>query len=439
MLGPTVLSNQPATAVEELINAALGALGTKVQVTVFSGPAASLRSALAAASRMADLFSGDLIGLDASTVKLFRGAVDATADIPHRLLYSPSRSDTYLVYWNSGTSAPVRVLVDISISEPALRDPIAGTTDRIGTAGTEGRSTSLNVRGANHPLVLDFNFGAPARSYMAETRQTVLPSVEEIIAKAQEVQTGQDAAVRNYVASLRIAQHFHQSPADPAINVVTENRMFAQPPGVEWVELSFEVNGAKWTSNRPSFPILQAEKVLSLPLDLRLNQDYRYRLDGIDEIDGREAFVVKFEPVDQEHALYRGTVWIDRVGFARLKVSAVQTKNSGIVVSNEEEQIFTDVGTLNGRSILLMTRLTGRQTFLVAGRPILVEREAHMSDVRLNLPDFDATRAEVRAGDQIMYSDTDKGLRYFVNKGNTRVVSDTVTTTTGCVIATYER
>jgi hypothetical protein len=34
------------------------------------------------------------------------------------------------------------------------------------------------------------------------------------------------------------------------------------------------------TSDRPPFPLLQPEKVLSLPLDLRLTNDYRYRLIG---------------------------------------------------------------------------------------------------------------------------------------------------------------
>src|SRR5207245_2463528 len=144
--------------------------------------------------------------------------------------------------------------------------------------------------------------------------------------------------VRNYVAQLRIEQHFHPSPADPAWNVVTENRLFADAGGVEWVELSFEVNGAKWSANRPSFPLLQPEKVLSLPLDLRLNQDYRYRLDGVETVDGHEAFVVRFDPLDQARPLYRGTVWIDRSSFVRLKVAAVETHTTGVVASNEEEQ-----------------------------------------------------------------------------------------------------
>ena len=123
-----------------------------------------------------------------------------------------------------------------------------------------------------------------------------LPRVEEIIFRHQQAQAAQDAVLHNYIAHVRIEQHFHPSPADPAYNLVTENRLFSERGAVEWEELSFELNGAKWTANRPSFPLVQPEKVLSLPLDLRLNQDYAYRLDGMDTVDGRPAFVVRFDP-----------------------------------------------------------------------------------------------------------------------------------------------
>jgi hypothetical protein len=59
---------------------------------------------------------------------------------------------------------------------------------------------------------------------------------------------------------------------------VSDNRLYATRDDIEWEELSFSVNGAKWGSDRPAFPLLQAERVLSRPLDLRLTADYRYRL-----------------------------------------------------------------------------------------------------------------------------------------------------------------
>src|SRR5262249_8677426 len=153
-----------------------------------------------------------------------------------------------------------------------------------------------------------------------EVQNEKLPMVEEIIFRHQQVQTAQDTALHNYVAHVRIEQHFHPSPADPPYNLVTENRLFADRGGVEWEELSFELTGPKWRSNRPAFPLVQPEKVLSLPLDLRLNEDYGYRLDGIETINGRPAFVIRFDPLHSNASLYRGTVWIDRKNYVRLKV-----------------------------------------------------------------------------------------------------------------------
>src|SRR4029077_11794140 len=133
-------------------------------------------------------------------------------------------------------------------------------------------------------------------------RQPVLPEVGEIIARHQQAQAAQDAALVNYLAHLRIEQHFHPTPADPAYNLVFENELFFDHSGVEWAQSSFSINGATWRGNPPSIPLLQPEKVLSLPLELRLNQDYRYRLVGVDSVGGRDAFEVRFDPTDTSRA-----------------------------------------------------------------------------------------------------------------------------------------
>ena len=76
--------------------------------------------------------------------------------------------------------------------------------------------------------------------------------------------------------------------------------------------------------------------MLSLPFDLRLNQDYRYELAGSERIGDLECFRVRFEPLSETESLYRGTVWIDRQSFAKVRVQAVQTRTSAPMVSNEE-------------------------------------------------------------------------------------------------------
>ena len=65
---------------------------------------------------------------------------------------------------------------------------------------------------------------------------------------------------------------------------------------------------------------------------------------------------------------------------------------------------------------------------LVAGRNILVEKATRFSEYQLNPADFEARRVEARRSDRVMYRDTDKGMRYYVKEGDTRVVSDKATT-----------
>jgi hypothetical protein len=433
LVGPVALSDQPAVAAAQLVDAMLPTLGTKVGVTIFQARAASFKAALVPVARLVDLFGADLVTLDepASGLRFLSGSTDVTSHVVHALLYSPSGSHTYLVY----SGDPGRSTVDVevttaSMTQPKVRDPITGATESptvVQPAG-EGKPSRLTLRLSEHPLILDFNFGEPAHASAAETQQLTLPSVEQIIARHQQAQASQDAVLQNYIAHMRMEQHFRPSPADPAYNEVTENRLFWDTTGAEWEQLSFSLNGATWTHNPPAGPLLQAEKVLSLPLDLRLTRDYRYALDGVERVGDREAFVVRFDPLGRSQALYRGRVWIDRGTWLRLKVEATETRGSGVVVSHSEEQTFAPVGEVAGQPIWLADRFVIHEVFLVASSNISVERDITLSDVRLNAPDFETSRAAARASDRVMLRDTDQGVRYFVKKGERRVVSSELTT-----------
>jgi hypothetical protein len=105
----------------------------------------------------------------------------------------------------------------------------------------------------------------------------------------------------------------------------------------------------------------------------------------------------------------------------------VQTKSSGIVVSNDETQIYEPAGELRGRPIWLPVRVSNQQVFLIAGRTVLIERDVHLSNIVLNPPDFDRERSAARASERIMYRDTVQGVRYLVKEGGTRVVSNRAT------------
>jgi hypothetical protein len=105
----------------------------------------------------------------------------------------------------------------------------------------------------------------------------------------------------------------------------------------------------------------------------------------------------------------------------------VQTNLSAPVVSNEEVQRYRPVVSIEGVPLFLFEGLTARQIVMIAGRNLLVEKSVAFSDFIVNGADFVESRQAARAGDRIMYRETDQGLRYYVKQGTDRVVSDRAT------------
>ena len=93
-------------------------------------------------------------------------------------------------------------------------------------------------------------------------------------------------------------------------------------------------------------------------------------------------------------------------------------------MSSEEITLYEPVGTSPGGPIVLATRLSTKQTILIAGRNLLLEKEQWFSDFRIDAPEFELERQAARGGPQIMFRETDLGVRYLVKRGLERVVSD---------------
>lgn len=437
------LGDDPAAGAGRFLERHLGVLGTSVSGVTYAAPAPVIAAALGPIALLRGMLGQELVALDekASGLRLTRGGQDVTAEVRHRLLFGLGSSTTYLIY-GASTGALDLVVSEPSGTRPMIDDALGNTRlpARSFSYESSSRTARMELPGGPRTLVVDWNTGEGA-SYSAreDISSTVLPSVAEIISRHQQAQAAQDGLLSSYVAQVIMDLHFRTTAIDSGFDVITENRFFAEGKETEWEELSFRFNGTKWGSNRPAFPLLQAEKVLSLPFDLRLNTDYRYRLDGVETVEGRPCFALRVDPIDEQRSLYRGTVWIDRETYMKVKAQTVQTELSSPVVSSEEIQYFTPVGTVAGRDIALLTRLVGRQIMLIAGRNLLVERGVRFEGFQLNPNDFQAQREAARAGDSIMYRDTDEGLRYLVKRDGVRVVqAATTTATAGLMGITYD-
>jgi len=422
-------SHDPARRV---VDGTLQDLGT--DVALHAWPAADeMQAALRALVPIANLLTDEISVLDPAVagLSLHVGAADITLSLPHRLLFDGKTFATYLVYWGDPGPQPLRMTLVLPVEGvPGVHDIIAGARSSAANYSREQSTGHVQADAplTGRPMVVDFNEGASEvlieRSGVSAVRQL---TIGEIIARHQQQQRAQDAIVKHYAATARMQQHFRPTVADNGMSssydVVTENRYFVAGADVEWEELSFAVNGSKFGIDRPPFPLLQPEKVLSLPLQLRFDEGYTYRLSGSERIGDFDCYVVTFDPVREDSALYKGTVWIDKKTFARVRVQAVQGGLAAPVISNEETQRYQPVAVGN-RPVFLFSGLSARQIVLIAGRNLLVEKSVEFSDFRVNGDQFDRDRASAREGDRVMYRETDRGLRYYVKEDGKRVVSE---------------
>jgi hypothetical protein len=426
------LPADPRQASEQLLGWFLSRLGGRVTFATCTAGAETLPAVLKAAAALKDVLSGDVVALDerASSLALTVGGRDAAATVPHRLLYNNTTFATYLAFW-APERAGERLEVTLRLASagtPVVRDAVSAITLKGAdtTRDDTAKTSAARLTIAPRPALIDFNYGAEeVFALRSEASEKAMPTVDEIIFRFQQADAAQAELVENYIADARVEIHFQPTALD-AYDIVVENRFFSDRQVAEWQEMTFSLNGAKWGRNRPPFPLLQPEKVLSLPLALRLNRDYVYRLEGTDRVGDRPCYVVRFDPIDEKQSLYRGRVWIDTERYVRLKVQSVQTALSPPVVSNEEVQTFTAVGQVGDRPIYLFSKLVSQQIVAIAGRNLLVTRHVDFSAFRVNVASFADERQRARASDDIMYRDTDKGLRHLVKQGAERVVSDTV-------------
>lgn len=420
-----LLGADATTAARRLLDRHLTILGTRITASTYAGSPSIVAATLPAIAVLREMLGQPLVAIGEPVgVRLIRAGVDVTTKVPHRWLFGLRSLTNYLIY--AGTDGPFELrLSDPTGMRPVVLDALAVERSPVRSFAHDPATLEsiVGVPAARGPIVIDWNTDERrAFAAQAEVSSAVLPTLAEIIARHQQAQAAQDAGVTRYVADAVMEQHFRATAADLAFDVVTENTFYFEGPDTEFEERSFRLNGTPWGADRPPFPLLQAEKVLSLPLDLRLTTDYRYRLEGIEVVDGREAFAIRFDPVDEERSLYRGTVWIDRATWLKLKVQTVQTDLSAPVLSSEEIQRFSVAGTAGERPVMLLTELVGRQSLLIAGRNLLLERQVRFDNFQINPEDFHARREAARASDHVMYRDTDEGLRYLVKRDGARVV-----------------
>ncbi|HKQ59895.1 MAG TPA: hypothetical protein VJS92_01345, partial [Candidatus Polarisedimenticolaceae bacterium] len=256
-------------------------------------------------------------------------------------------------------------------------------------------------------------------------------TAEEIIAAHQQVQRLQDDRLERWMAQGRIEYHFKLANAGSTVDVGVESNYFwERGHDLEWEQTSYTINGnrVRWKTF-PEVPLIQPEKVLTLPLDLTLDRRYAYRLLGREPVEGREAYVLEFQPAgagaSADLRLYRGRVWIDTQNFVRLRANLLQPQLDPPVLSNEETDHYAAVNGPDGKSYWMLVKSEGQQVWNIAGRTLSVQRQVTFLSFEINPPaeQLEQRRRAAYASSNQMLRDTAQGFRYLEREpdGSVRV------------------
>jgi hypothetical protein len=260
-----------------------------------------------------------------------------------------------------------------------------------------------------------------------EVKATADLTVEEIVARWQQYRESQRRKLDNFMASSFMSLHFEGTSIGSGFDISMHFREFSKRGGlVEYLQTEFFVNGVKF-SNKREFPLgqLEPDKVMTQPLELKLDEKYEYKLLGTETVNGVLCFVVGVEPKEQGENLYSGKIWIDGVTFRQVKQYLSQRGEKSNVISNVETQNFELVPDAAGNQFNLVKSIFAQQLLNAAGRDFVLQKTYQFSDFAINSPEFDGALKAAHDSEDPMYSETDAGLRPLRKKDGERVVENT--------------
>lgn len=259
-----------------------------------------------------------------------------------------------------------------------------------------------------------------------EVKSGVDLSVEEIIARWQQYREAQRQKLENYVTSSFMNLHFESTNVVSAFDVSMQIKRFYDRAGqTELAQTALYVNGVKF-NNKYEFPLpqLEPEKVLTPPLELKLNERYAYKLLGTEKVNGALCFVVSVQPKVSDITLYSGKIWIDGTTFREVKQTLSQRGDQSNIVANVETQNYALVPDGKGSQFNLLRSISEQQTLNAAGRDFLLQRTIQFTDYEINTSQFNSSLAAEHNSQDPMYRDTDNGLRTLKIQGGERVLEE---------------
>jgi hypothetical protein len=163
----------------------------------------------------------------------------------------------------------------------------------------------------------------------ASAARAEMPAIQQVSARMAETKSQESATVRNYTV-LR-----HYSLAVPHAAHVAEMmvRLTYSYPGHKKFDVLWE-RGANSIQKRVLRKLLIAEEDSSR-FDTRVTADnYDFRLEGEETVEGRLCYVLRLKPKVSNKYLLRGRAWVDAIDFAVVRVEGTPVDDGSFWIRN---------------------------------------------------------------------------------------------------------
>ena len=422
-----------SAATAPYLTAALAATGTSVEIVWSEPPDTKAAGAVCALnSFLTHYIPGNMFPAD-SAASTFSVAVDGVGNDEHRWFGGGQSPDLVIVARvNGNPDHPKTVKLQGVTTEQGQfeiqwYDPATGARLPAGEPAKTDKGLAQTCACTSEYALIYVHRHSDADKTMystVEVKSGVELKVEEIIARWQQYREAQKQKLDNYVASAFMNLHFESTNLGPGFDISMKLEQFLNRAGqMEFAQKELYVNGVKFGKNH-EFPLPQIEpdKVLTLPLELKLNERYKYKLQGTEQVNGALCYVVGVEPLAEDENLYSGKVWIDGTIFREVRQYLTQRGSKSNIVVNVETQNFELVPDGKGNQFNLVRSISAQQSLNAAGRDFVLQRTVKFSDYAINTPQFSSELAFERSSKDPMYQDTDQGLRRLAIQGNERVL-----------------
>jgi hypothetical protein len=429
------LDAETSAAAAPYLTAALAASGSSVEILWPQPPDAKAAGQLCAVNGfLTHSITANMLLLDSAALP-FTLAVDGVGSSESQWFGSGQSPDLVIVAHvkgNPGQPRTVRLQGAAAMQfEAQWYDPETGSRLRAGEPAQTEKGLAQTCACASEYALISIHklSGAETASYSTvEVKSGVNLNVDEIIARWQQYREAQNRKLGNYQSSSFMTLHFENTSISSAFDISMQIKQFFNRAGpMEFAQTGFYVNGVKF-NNKNQFPLpqIEPEKVVTQPLELKLNERYEYKLLGTEQVNGVQCYVVGVEPKVRDETLYSGKIWIDGVTFREVKQSLSQRGLKSNIVVNVETQNFELVSDGKGNQFNLPRSVSAQQTLNAAGRDFALQRTVQYSDYVINAPQFnDALSAEHDSQDP-MYRETDSGLRVLRKRGSERVMDENI-------------